>query len=84
MQLLHAAGESSPGNLPKGTVAVALAAEDELNLLKLERRLLNKNVPHVSIREPDAPFFGEILAIGVKPGPKSQLRKYFSNFKLIR
>ena len=83
-QLLHAAGESSPGNLPSGTIAVALSAEDEIELLRVEQRLLKYDIPHVSIREPDAPFYGELMAIGIKPGLKSQLRKHFSNLKLIR
>lgn len=31
-QVVHAAGESSPGDLPEGTHAVVLAAEDQQHL----------------------------------------------------
>ena len=65
--LIHAAGESSPGALPRGTRAVALAAEDETHLRLLERRLIFERIPHVAIREPDPPFSGALMAIGLPP-----------------
>ena len=48
--LIHAAGESSPGNLPRGTFAIALAAKSEFQLLALEQRLISQNIPHAAIR----------------------------------
>lgn len=82
-QLIHAAGESSPGDLPEGTIAIALSSSYE-SLLELEQKLLKNNIPHKSIREPDPPFYGEIMAIGVFPDSGEKLRKYFSQFPLVR
>lgn len=82
-QIVHAAGETG-GNLPKGTIAIALSAEDEESLLSIEKKLIQCGVPHIAVREPDAPFFGALMAIGVCPGPKSKLKKLFSNLPLIK
>lgn len=83
-QLIHAAGESSPGNLPPETRAVALGARSEIELLKLEQKLKKKNIPHVAIREPDEPWCGQIMAIGIAPCRRSLIRKEVSNFPLIK
>lgn len=82
-QVIHAAGESSSNPVPKGTIAVALEASKE-QLLSLEKRLIEDNIPHQSIYEPDPPFNGEITAIGVYPDYGDKLRKYFSQFPLVR
>lgn len=82
-QLIHAAGESSPGNLPEGTIAVALTADIQ-KLHQLEDRLIKDNVPHKAIREPDAPWCGALLAIGVFPDSKNNLKKYFSQLPLVK
>lgn len=83
-QAIHAAGESSPGDLPEGTRAIALAAESEIQLLALERRLKAKGIPHVAIREPDEPWCNQLLAIGIAPCERSLIRKEVSQFPLIR
>jgi hypothetical protein len=74
-QLIHAAGESSPGNLPSDTRAVALGARSEFELLKLEQKLKKKNIQHVAIREPDAPYFGALMAIGLVPSVRTKAIK---------
>jgi hypothetical protein len=66
-QLIHAAGESSPGDLPTHTFAVALAARDQAHLELLEQKLLERQIPHHAIREPDAPWNNALLAIGIVP-----------------
>lgn len=66
-QLVHAAGESSPGGLPVGTIAVALAARDESHLEELERKLIERQIPHRAIREPDSPWNGALMSIGIEP-----------------
>lgn len=66
-QLIHAAGESSPGGLPPGTRAVALAARDEAHLRSVERRLVRLGIEHRAIREPDRPWDGALMAIGLAP-----------------
>jgi peptidyl-tRNA hydrolase len=82
-QLIHAAGESSPGDLPEGTIAVALEASPQ-KLHQLEERLTHDNIPHKAIREPDAPWNGELMAIGVHPDSRDKLKKYFSQLPLVR
>lgn len=84
-QLIHAAGESAPGSLPSGTHAVALGAEDESSLEKLERRLIKLGVPHHAIREPDSPWCGALMAIGVVPMAQNKnLRKATGSLRLLK
>ncbi len=64
---MHAAGESSPGRLPAGTRAVVLAARDEAHLAELARALRRLAIDHHAIREPDAPHFYALMAIGIVP-----------------
>ena len=84
-QLTHAAGESSPGNLPPNTHVVVLAAPNEGKLLRAHRRLSDRDIPHVLIREPDAPFNGEATAIGVYPiKDRRPVRRAFAGLKLLK
>ncbi len=66
-QLLHAAGETSPGNLDPGTYAVVLAARDLAHIEAIERELLARAIPHHPVREPDPPHHGALMAIGFTP-----------------
>lgn len=66
-QVIHAAGESVEGKVPSGTHAVALAAPSEEALERIEQRLVENDVPHTSIREPDSPWNGALMAIGIRP-----------------
>lgn len=81
-QLIHAAGESSPGGLPDGTFAVALAAKNETELLAIECRLLDADVSLRSIREPD--LGGSLTALGLTPAPKSKLYRLLSSIPLLK
>ena len=83
-QLIHAAGESSPGNLSSGTYAIALAAESEIQLLAIEQRLISQNIPHAAIRESDDPWNGQLMAIGIAPCDRSVIRREVSQLPLIR
>jgi hypothetical protein len=83
-QLVHAAGESSPGNLSPGTYAIALAAKSEIQLLTLEKRLISQGIPHAAIREVDLPWDGQLMAIGIAPCDRSIVRKEVSQLPLIR
>ena len=84
-QLVHAAGESAPGGLPSGTHAVVLGVENEAALHEVERRLFQFGVPHHAIREPDAPWLGALMAIGVVPMvPTKQLRKVTKSLRLLK
>jgi len=66
-QLIHAAGASSPGALPGDTRAVALMVDSEAELALLAERLELAEIPHVAIREPDPPWSGALMAIGILP-----------------
>lgn len=66
-QLIHAAGESAGGELPASTIAVALSARDEAQLLAIEQQLRRLAIPHRAIREPDPPWNGALMAIGIAP-----------------
>lgn len=83
-QLIHAAGHSSPGNLPVDTFAIALTCEDELELRTLSKRLQDAGITHRRICEPDAPFNGQLMALGLPPAYKSFYRRYVSNLPLIK
>lgn len=78
--LIHAAGESSSGQLPQNTRAVALEARDEEHLLVLEDQLREAEVPHQAIREE-----GQLFAIGIRPTEELfRVRKVTSSLPLIR
>lgn len=84
-QLIHAAGESSPGELPSHTYAVALAARNEKHLEFLEEKLRRLAIPHVAIREPDAPWDGALMAIGICPvADRNQVKKVTSSLPLLK
>lgn len=64
-------GERGPSLGPSTThpiaTAVVLGARSESKLLRLERLLLQHGVPHVAVREPDAPWSGQLMAVGLEP-----------------
>jgi len=82
--LVHAAGESSPGNLPSDTYAVVLAVPDEAALAALKERLERAKIAHVAIREPDAPWNDALMALGLVPGRKEVLKKHLSMLPLLK
>lgn len=52
-------------------------------LKRYERGLTLAGVPHCAIREPDAPWNGALMAIGVWPGDKATLAPYFYGLELL-
>ncbi|MEM9462699.1 MAG: hypothetical protein AAGF11_51600 [Myxococcota bacterium] len=83
-QLIHAAGESSPGSLPSGTRAVALAARDEAHLRSIEQCLVRLGIEHRAIREPDPPWCGALMAIGLMPvSDRTKVRKATRRLPLL-
>lgn len=66
-QICHAAGESSPGDLPKATNAVVLSVPTEADLMDVAAKLTAAGIAHVLIEEPDAPWSGAVTAIGLHP-----------------
>lgn len=84
-QLVHAAGESSPGNLPDATHAIVLSAKDEQELLLIEKQLLAAQIPHKAIREPDDPWKNALMAIGIVPTTdRKPIRSILSRNPLVR
>ena len=82
--LVHAAGESSPGNLPENTHAIVLIVPDEPALAALAERLGKFGVAHVTIREPDAPWNGAMMSIGVVPARREDLKRHLSSLPLLK
>ena len=64
-QLVHAAGETGPTE--PGTHAIVLSAKNEKHLLKIEFQLSGSKIKYHSVREPDSPWNGELMAIGLYP-----------------
>lgn len=81
---MHAAGESSPGSLPDGTHAVVLAAPDEPALRCVAARLSLAGVAFAPIVESDAPWSGQLMALGLEPGRKESLRRFVSSLPLLK
>lgn len=84
VQAVHAAGESSPGNLSPGTNAIALSVPDEPALRREANRLELAGFRIVRIEEPDPPYHGALMAVGVRPGRKEDLRRHLSSLRLLR
>ncbi len=84
-QLIHAAGESSRAVLPPHTFAIALAARDEAHLVSLEHELQRLAIPHCAIREPDPPWNGALMAIGIVPVvDRDSVKRVTGSLKLLR
>lgn len=83
-QIAHAAGESSPGNLAEGTHAIVLGVPDEQALRDLATRVAAAGLRFTPIFEPDAPYYGQYMAIGLAPVPRSVGRKVLSSLPLFK
>jgi len=98
-QVTHAAGESfgkwglyfasghiTPGtSLVRGepTTAVVLQADDNAHIKRIRRKLANTKVRFVPIYEPDTPWNGQLMAIGILPGEKEDLKHHFKGLQLL-
>ncbi len=83
-QLVHAAGESSPGNIPPDTHAVVLSVPDESELLLYAQLLARHEIQHVLIREPDPPYSGQAMALGCYVEDRTRLKKLLARLPLVR
>lgn len=83
-QTIHAAGETGPAR--HGTHAVALSVPSELDLERVEERLLEAGLPHVAVREPDAPWNNALMVIGIPPMDASNpnLRRIVRRLTLLK
>ncbi len=82
--IIHAAGESSPGNLPSGTHAVCLVVPGEKELWELEKTLRRAGVKFSAIIENDSPYTAQLMAIGLAPAGKEVLKRWLSALPLLR
>jgi len=57
---------------------------DEAALRTLAKRLTLAGVAFVRIEEPEAPYLGALMSIGVRPGRKEVLRRHFSSLPLLK
>lgn len=76
-QLPHAHGAGPP------TIAVALAASPG-ELADLAHALTTADVPHVRVHEPDEPWRGALMAIGVVPTSRARVRRLVAHLPLVR
>lgn len=82
-QCVHAAGESSPGDIQEGTYAVCLGVNSEDELLSLIPKLDAAGVAYKLIRESDPPYNGQATAIGIVPTTdRKMLKPILGNLKL--
>lgn len=83
--MVHAAGETSPGNLESGTVAVVLAADSESHLISIANSLRDAVIPYKLIREPDAPYNNQATVLGIWPTrDRRSIRRVLSQLPLLR
>lgn len=73
------------GLLPDAPIhAVVLAAKDEAALLEVEMRLTLAEIHHRSFREPDPPWDGALMAVGIEPTrDRATLRRVLGKLKLL-
>ena len=81
--IVHAAGESVVEPLGDATHAIVLMARDELHLALEAERLEARGVPLVRIHEPDSPWHNALMAIGIRPRPKSVLKPLLRHLKVL-
>jgi peptidyl-tRNA hydrolase len=80
-QIVHAAGESVEARVPEGTYAVVLAVPDERALVRLADQLRQAAVPFTVIFEPD--MDNQLMALGLRPGPKDELKPHLRHLRLL-
>ncbi len=62
---------------------VVLGVRDRISLERWARKLHKKGVKHTVVREPDAPWHNQMMAIGIWPGEKDDLSGHFKRLDLI-
>lgn len=84
-------GEAGASQAPSGstfdpsrTVVVVLGSRNEGRLQRLEQQLVEKQVAHVSIRETDGPWNGQLMAVGLVPGLKHERCPHVREFQMLR
>jgi len=85
--IIHAAGESAQlpgaGSAAPPTRAVALAAPPD-QLAAICAALVAAGLRHVAIHEPDPPWRGALMAVGMVPMPRARARRVVAHLPLVR
>jgi hypothetical protein len=85
-QSIHAAGQSAQlpnaGPASPPAVAIALAASPD-ELARLARALADARIGHVLVHEPDEPWRGALMAIGVVPSPRALARRFVAHLAVV-
>lgn len=63
---------------------MALGVDSEQDLDQLAQKLEAASQPVVRVVESDGPYAGQLMALGIEPGPKSQRRRFLSSLPLLR
>lgn len=79
---MHASGETGPAE--PGTYAVVLAAETQQELRSLADRLEARGTPVHRVVESSGRYAGQLMALGLPPGPKSIRGRHLSSVPLAR
>lgn len=82
--IVHASDESPPPGPSPEMHAVTLTASDEVALVRVARLLRQANIEFAAIREPDAPYNGALMALGLFPRRKEELRRHLSSLPTLR
>lgn len=61
-----------------------LAVAGELELETVSRRLASAGIQHARIVEDQAPYTGQLMALGVRPGPRKEVHRQLSSLPLLR
>ncbi len=78
--------QSGPGPEfnPHEAIAIVLGSKNEGRLRKLKEQLAAAGVAHVAVHEMDGEYAGQLMAIGLQPGPKETLAAYVNEFHMLR
>ena len=70
--------------MDEGTYAVVLTAPSESALARVADQLRLAGVAFTAIFEPDAPYDGALMALGLRPERKESLRRHLSALPLLK
>jgi len=63
---------------------ITLEVDDEVALHREAVKLRKAGVEFATIREPDAPYNGALMALGLFPRRKEELRRHLSSLRKLR
>lgn len=69
--------------MPEGTYAIALQVPSEGALEAVSARLKRLGIPHHRVIEDDAPYSGQLMALGIMPALRHTLKPHLSSYALV-